>query len=290
MRSKRVYEISLTYQRGQGVRKNELFDLLSACGVPRSEIVEYEDRTRRRFSFFSFSSRAAQALKKRLFRFKIEGISVTVNALRDCEWKTRWKEEYRPFYLNQDIRIVPVRYARSLSKKKAKEIIIDTDTVFGTGTHPTTRAVAGFLREKKDLIASFLDIGTGTGILALAAAAYGIERVYINDISREALATAKKNFLRNKRACPHAVPGNFRTMRKPGLFDFVAANVITDELIAMRRKIISCVRPGKYLAVSGISLVNYKRFRDCFDSKELRCLRIHKKEGWCALLYKRKKD
>ena len=71
-------------------------------------------------------------------------------------------------------------------------------------------------------------------------------------------------------------------------YDFVAANIITQDLIQMGSRLVKLVKPGKYLAVSGISLNSYSAFRKAFDKFPLHCLKIEKGEGWVALLYKKK--
>jgi len=159
--------------------------------------------------------------------------------------------------------------------------------VFGTGTHPTTRFIAEFLESRQGTFKSILDIGTGTGILTMVADYYGADTLWALDISKKAVAVARRNFRLNNVTLDHLKAGDFKSFSSRKQFDFVLANIITDELIRMRKKIINTVLPGKYLAVSGISLVHFSEFRNRFESDELRCLRIRKKDGWTALLYKR---
>jgi len=289
MQKKITYEISCVVQQHREEKREQVFPLLVACGVPDSEIVEFEDSHSLRLSFFARDHAKALIIKKKIVQQGLTGVQVSVTSLFDLEWKTKWKSDFKPFMVNPDRRVVPAWMCSEVPvlKGKKKDILIDTELVFGTGTHPTTQFIAGYIAQKKKHIASILDIGTGTGILSLLGASYGIPEIWCYDIEKEAVKTTRKNFALNNMRPSVLAAGNFKDVVITRQFDFVAANVITDELIKMRRKIIARVSLGKYLAVSGVSLVNYKRFRASFEDERLRCLRTQKKDGWSALLYKR---
>ena len=70
-------------------------------------------------------------------------------------------------------------------------------------------------------------------------------------------------------------------------YDFVAANLISQDLMTMGRKLVACTKPGKFLAVSGISLDNLKKVKDVFQTFPLRCVRVLKGKDWAAILYRR---
>ncbi|OGX31215.1 MAG: hypothetical protein A2787_01775 [Omnitrophica WOR_2 bacterium RIFCSPHIGHO2_01_FULL_48_9] len=70
-------------------------------------------------------------------------------------------------------------------------------------------------------------------------------------------------------------------------FDFVAANLISDDLIRLKKKIFSLVKPGQYLALSGISLENFSKVKKAFAALPLRCVQIRQGSRWAAVLYQR---
>jgi ribosomal protein L11 methyltransferase len=289
MKTKKTYEISFSLHENDPVQKELLICLLEQCGYGRETLIEIEDACQSRMVLYGEDRAPFEALKKSLTRSRIKGIDISIAALDQSEWQTKWKSDFKPCMVTDSIRIVPAWLARESARQrsKKKDILIDTDVVFGTGTHPTTRFVAQFIEEKKKGGGSFLDIGTGTGILSLVAAAVGFSEIWCYDIEKDAIHTARANFKLNQ-VCPQVLKrADFKKVKLARTFDFVAANVITDELISMREKIIRSVAVGKYVAVSGISLINYKRFREHFENDKLRCIRHAKQEGWTALLYKR---
>ena len=159
--------------------------------------------------------------------------------------------------------------------------------MFGLGTHPTTQLTARLIEEKRGKFKDFLDIGTGSGILSIVACKCGASSVWAVDATRQAIKIAKGNFPLNNCKPRFLRSIDFGKVNISQKFDLVAANMVTDELIRLRRKIIGSVKKGGHLAISGISTVNYSRFQKAFKSKALRCLKICKQEGWYGFLYKK---
>lgn len=288
MPSKVTYEISITYRKETFATRERVICLFKQCGVDESEIVECVEKGQVRISFFRRDRSAAYALRKKILRSSARGLRVRVVSLQDIEWQTKWKSDYKPFGLTQKIRVVPYELRDVTCPGRRHDLYIDTNTVFGTGTHPTTQCMAEFLAKKARRFRRVLDIGTGTGILSAVAHVYGARDLWGVDISRDAVATARKNLRYNGLRFNTLLSMDFREFSYRQTFDFVLANVITAELIRMRRKIIARVRPGKYLAVSGVSLSHFREFRQKFEMPRLRCLQIKERDGWMAVLYKKK--
>ena len=159
--------------------------------------------------------------------------------------------------------------------------------MFGLGTHPTTRLTAELIEEKAGKFKDFLDIGTGTGILSIVACKCGGSSIWAVDATRQAIKIAKRNFSFNSCKPTFLRSIDFGKTNISQKFDLVAANMVTDELIRLRRKIIGSVKRKGYLAISGISSTNYNRFKKSFKSKTLRRLKICQQEGWYSFLYKK---
>lgn len=273
-------------------KKNDLaFDLalyvFRGFDISESELVFIEEENTKCWCFYSENKDEVEKIKKYFLDRCAEFLSVDVREISD-EWKTNWKSSFVPFDLGKSFRVVPFGKKDNVLCGR-EEIIIDTDLVFGSGTHATTQLVAEFIETKKGLFEDFFDIGTGTGILAIAAVKCGAEKIWALDISQDAVDTAKKNFAFNHCLCGELFCSDFSKFKKRKSFDFVASNLLTQDLIKFQRKIINFIRPGKYLAVSGISDVNYKEFRDKFDNPLLKCLRVKESNGWYALLFKLRK-
>lgn len=281
-----MHEVSLTVRSPRpAVRR--LSALFAACGIASGEIAVFRDAEGVRCSWYTPSPGTATALRRRLAALAKPDMKVSMAVLRAADWQTKWQHDVRPLCVTRDIRIVPAWMRRKVRKTAAHDIYIDAAMAFGTGLHPTTRAVAGFLERQRGAFADFLDIGTGTGILSLIAARYGAHPVWSIDLSPDAVATARRNFRLNR--CLHALlyAGDFGAFRRRRSFDFVAANILAPVLIALRDAIITRVRPGKYLAVAGIWKDDARRFRALFETGELHCLEVRKTSGWLAFLYQR---
>ena len=150
-----------------------------------------------------------------------------------------------------------------------------------------TRFMAKLIERCHGRFKSFLDVGTGSGILSLTALVYGAKSVEALDISRDAVSAAKANFKRNGFKNIKAFKMDVDHFSRKKTYDFVAANLITQELVRLKKKLVARVKKGQYLAISGITLSNLSFIKKAFRTLPVECLKIEKGEGWCALLYKR---
>ena len=114
----------------------------------------------------------------------------------DEEWSTAWKKYYKPTPIGEKIVIVP---SWEHYDKKDGEIIIDMDPgmAFGTGTHETTRLCASLLEKYIKSGDKMLDVGSGSGILAICGAKLGASSCFACDIDPVAVRTEKEKFERN---------------------------------------------------------------------------------------------
>ena len=163
---------------------------------------------------------------------------------------------------------------------------MDTLLSFGTGLHETTRFMAQFIEDNRGKFKSFLDIGTGTGILAIVALKYGGQDVLGIDIDQLSVQAALDNMKANQ-SYFKAQRADIKKYRSKKVYDFVAANLITEDLIEHAQKIVGFVKEGGLLAVSGISLDNLNRSRKAFSTFPLKCLKISKGKQWSGLLFQR---
>lgn len=285
--STRTYEVSYRCPQSHGVDCSLVKTYFVANGVSENDIVETVDDTSTCLSVFFSSREKARELVKKLSCSDLTHGEVRYRSYRTSEWQTKWKEQVKPVTLAGRFRVVPAVWENPYRGKK-ESICIDTDVAFGTGLHPTTQCVAEFLVTCEGRYKSFFDLGTGTGILALVAVRCGAEKVWGVDLCADAVATAESNFSRNGNRWDYLAVSDIRSLKKRGHCDFVAANILSQALVDERRKILSYVRAGKFLAVSGIADENYSWFRKNFDGPELVCIKTKRKSGWRAVLYQKK--
>lgn len=283
----KTFEVSLKFKSSSVGNSDILFEILSSLKIPLQSIVQSERDGYSYQSVYLRNRLKAQALKRQLKNLHLKDVEVQYEAIRNVDWQNRWKKDFKPFKLTKQFDVVPIAYRRKHKANRRTPIYIDTSTAFGTGLHATTRFMAELIQQRQGRFEKFLDIGTGTGILSIIAKHCGASDIDALDIDRGAIKIAKENFLENNMSIRSARVANIKNLNNKRKYDFVAANLITQDLMDLKRKIVSFVKPGQFLAVSGISLNNQKNLQESFRSLPLRCLKILKGEGWMALLYKR---
>ena len=282
-----IYEIKIQLNNNRLGKKASILEVLNQMGVDLALVVETKIGVKREIALYSDNKRIADSYYKGIKAGGVKCIKVKMKFLKDKDWKSKWVRDYKPFKITNEIKVVPYTLKKSQSYIRDNDIFIQTDVVFGSGLHETTQYMAEFIRLKKNHLKSFLDIGTGTGLLSIIAKKYGSEGVSCIDIDPKAVEAAAFNFKINKVRPDYLKAMNLMQFKTKKTYAFVAANLLTQDLIEMKGKIISLVSPGKYLAVSGISLENYKKFRKEFDDSLLKCLRVKKGKQWTGVLYKR---
>jgi ribosomal protein L11 methyltransferase len=181
-----------------------------------------------------------------------------VSELWGDAWRDEWKKYFVPFRLTERVTICPPweRYTPSDSAELVLEL--EPGRAFGTGLHPTTALVARAIEAlASELFAqgghagSMLDVGTGSGILALVALALGAATARAIDVDPDAVALARENARRNGlEARLRADVSPLETLDER--YDLVAANIEASALIAMSEPLARRVRPGGVLILSGI--------------------------------------
>lgn len=172
------------------------------------------------------------------------------------DWAMAWKDFFNPVNCGETFRILPP-WLENGEDDNTTHIVIEPKMAFGTGHHPTTALcleTIGALAQK-DIIKTnqtFLDLGTGSGILGIGMCKLGLQGTGL-DIDPQAIVCAVENVQKNHvdQNIDLAV-GSIECLEKSQLFDVVVANILSGPLIEMARDIISHVKPGGVLILSGI--------------------------------------
>ncbi|MDP2654787.1 MAG: 50S ribosomal protein L11 methyltransferase [Candidatus Omnitrophota bacterium] len=282
MASRQVFELNVFPRTKHPIK----IELLRAALAPRG-FVETTASGSTRFSFYYQSRGAAQAALREIRASGMKCLSGRVKHLAASDWRDKWKKAFVPFKLTDRLDVVPA-WRQASYRGRRIPVVIDTVLAFGTGLHETTRFMARLMESRRGTFDSFLDIGTGTGLLAIVASHCGARTVWGVDIDPSSLRVARQNLAANGLRFSRTKAGDFRNIALGRTFDFVAANLVTQDLIAMRREILSAVGQGKYLAVSGVSLGNLTVLRKAFSGLPLRCRAVIKGRKWAAVLYQRR--
>ncbi len=285
-----LYEVRLNIDsRGIGVSEI-LKRLLVSLGIRQEDIVESTSRMRPCLSVYLKSYRASRNLARRLMKLKLKHAAVKIRRLLKKDWLNAAEVRFKPFSLTKSLRVVPSWLkGRDRAPRRQRPLYINTSMAFGSGLHETTRFMAVLIERCRGRFESVLDVGTGTGILSLVALSCGACKVRAIDFNPDCIRVAKANFRTNGYKTGGLAVGDIHcyTDTQKRQYDFVAANLVTHSLIKSGRTLVSLVRPGQYLAVSGVSLENFRHFRKSFQRHPLRCLKVVKGKEWAAFLYRK---
>ena len=181
--------------------------------------------------------------------------------LRDEDWANAWKEHYRPFRLGRRLRIRPTWLAGEPDDDARPDdvmLVLDPGMAFGTGLHPTTQSC---LRALEDLVQpgmTVLDAGTGSGILAIAAARLGATTIAAFDTDALAVRATQENAAQNGVAERiHVWRGELDSAAAEtgqATWDIVVANILAPVIIRLLGEsgLLGAVAPDGYLILSGI--------------------------------------
>ncbi len=263
-----------------------IVEVFLSLGVKLQDITILTKNNFVRISVYFKNEKKALVFKKKIKDLKLKGVVFRLRYLKIENWKEKWAKSFSAFQLTENIDVVPTWRKRSYKKTKRVPIYLSSINAFGTGLHETTSFMAQLIERYAGKFSNFLDIGTGTGILSLVALHSGAKDVTAIDFDSDCVRSAKENFyVNNKNAYIEKFDiAKFQAKKK---FDFVAANLITHDLIRVRKKLVSLVSPGGFLAISGISLENLPQIKSVFKNLPLRCLKIKTGKQWVALIYKK---
>jgi ribosomal protein L11 methyltransferase len=205
--------------------------------------------------------------------------------VQEADWADAWKAYFPVMRIGRRLVIRPT-WRRHRRGPDDVVLALDPGMAFGTGLHPTTRLCLAALERVADrgLVtgARVLDVGCGSGILAIAAARLGAASVLGVDTDPIAVEATAANAARNRLARRIAArAGSLPTGESP--FDVVLANLIAGVLVALAHELAAEVRPGGVLVASGIYVDRETEVRDAFAAVGLE-VRDRSAEGdWVAL-------
>lgn len=204
--------------------------------------------------------------------------------LADRDWEREWMDGFQPLRMGSRLWIVPSWH--EAPDPEAVNLLLDPGLAFGTGTHPTTAlclewldalAAAGKL-EGLDV----LDVGCGSGILAIAALKLGAKHAIGTDIDPQALQASRDNAERNAIEASRLVL-RYPEQHEPRPFPVVIANILAGPLIELSADIASQVAPGGRLALSGILAPQAEEVFEAYRSQGLVMDEPVEREGWALL-------
>ncbi|MSP24760.1 MAG: 50S ribosomal protein L11 methyltransferase [Myxococcales bacterium] len=180
-------------------------------------------------------------------------LAFEVNEIVGDAWRDAYKQFFAPFSLTNSIVVVPPWVSEHVLESGQTRLVMDPGRAFGTGLHATTQLVAARLEELAPVLAGgrVLDVGTGSGVLALVALLLGAERALAIDNDPDVIDVALENAERNGLAARLSVETT-PIEAVVGEYSVVLANIQANVLIAMADALAARLVPGGMLVLSGV--------------------------------------
>lgn len=203
-------------------------------------------------------------------------VSVTIEMVPDVDWSTHWQVHFKPLDFGR-LWVVPTWLEAPAGAEHV--LTIDPSRAFGTGLHATTQLCLERIVALSP-VRSVLDVGTGTGILALAACKLGAERVVGIDNDPDALHVASENATQNRLEVTWS---DVRVDRFDERFDLVVANILAGPLIDMAPALVRRIRPEGRLILSGILGSQASGVIHAYESAGLKSPEVTPREEWVRI-------
>ena len=248
----------------------ETRDATTMTGVTAADMVVYiagfDDENRR--------NQAADVLGRRYPGMELSRLEIT-----DDGWSEGWKKFFKPVVLEKVQVITPWMEA---PEERDVTIVIDPGQAFGTGGHATTRLILQFIEKLSDpgLPDTILDVGTGSGVLAIACARLGASAIVGVDVEEPAVEAARENAERN-----HVGDAVSVMVASPeqvnGEWPLVLANIQLAVFLEHADNIANLVSPGGILLISGVLAEQRERCLALWPQFSLR--EVMQEEEWLAM-------
>jgi len=213
-----------------------------------------------------------------------------VKRLRREDWVDSWKRNFKPIHIEGKLLVKP-GWCKDKPSTGQKTVILDPGLSFGTGQHATTKFCLRqlvLLRDDKRR-QSLLDIGTGSGILAIAAAKLGYQPIKAIDYDSEAVRVAGCNALRNrvdKRLQIFLSNVKGLSLKPRVKYDVVCANLFYDLLITNASRITCRVKPDGVLVIAGILDHQFEEVQNAFENEGMCIVRSRRQGEWRSGCFK----
>ena len=225
-------------------------------------------------------------LKGQSLGLDLGSLELSVTQVREEDWANNWKQYYKPIKVSDRLVIKPSW--EPLPDLREGEVVLEMDPgmAFGTGTHETTtlciEAIDQYLREGSEVV----DIGCGTGVLAIASVLLGAKKATAIDLDKNAVDIAKENAQRNHvEDRVEVIHGNLLD-RVRGKFDLAVANIIADVIIHLSDSIDRFLKPDGLFIASGIIRERVSDVVEALKAAGLEVVNIKTKGEWAVVVSK----
>lgn len=261
---------------------------LSANDYPKEGVI-----IKAYFVVNSFMGKIIEEIKEAingLLRYGIDiGFNkVTISEVNEEDWATAWKKYYKPVKISKYITIKPTWEEYEPESDQECIIELDPGMAFGTGTHPTTVLCIQAIEKKLKKGDQIIDVGTGTGVLSIAAAKLGAARVLALDLDDVAVESAKLNVKLNKVQGIVTVKQNNLLDQVAEKADLIVANILAEVIIRFVDDASSLLNQDGTFITSGIIKRKKQEVKDALLAQDFMIEETLENEDWVAFIAKKK--
>ena len=243
----------------------------------------YFDKGRWSLEAYSFFRRD---LKKILEQFSVNA-DIRYREIEEKNWNAEWEKSCTPVQVGRRFTIQPTWFHRANDKERIR-IFIDPKMSFGTGFHESTRLALTLMESHMDPGVTMLDVGTGTGILAIAGIALGAVLATGTDIDEWALENARENTRLNNVESKVTIADTALPAFQDGSFGMICANIMYTTIVEMLPDFFRILKPGGKLYLSGLLDSQRKDIVEKLNSYSFALLAETHENEWIALAVQKK--
>lgn len=237
--------------------------------------------------YISECDNAAEALEFLKERLTAEGIAYKAEAVgvNDSDWNENWKKYFHATEIGEKLAIVP-SWEEYENRDNRRVLQIDPGAAFGTGTHATTSLCLDMLQNYVTDSTEMLDIGCGSGILAVASVLLGAKAAVGVDIDAQSVKTAKENAEINSVDDKTEFIVGDLAEKVTGKYSVVCANIVADVVIRLLENVKNYMEEDAVLIVSGIIDLREKDVLNAAEKQGFTVTEKRYKDNWCAFALK----
>lgn len=210
---------------------------------------------------------------------------ISVDDIAQTNWANEWKKYYHPLRVSRFLTVVPDWLTYTPQQAGEISIRLDPDMAFGTGSHPTTSLMLQLLEASIRGGEEMIDVGTGSGILAIAARQLGVKHVLATDVDDIAVANAEANLALNP--VDHIdVIANDLLAGIDAQADIICANILAEVLLPLIPQLPARLAANGLVLLSGIYYDKEAAIRTALDEAGLTVVEARHRGDWVALLAK----
>lgn len=225
---------------------------------------------------------ALNQLKAAEKEINLGSLALKMNNVNEADWANNWKKYFKPIEIGKKLTIRP-EWEEYNNKAGRTVLTIDPGSAFGTGSHATTKLCLEFLDELVKPGDEVLDVGTGSGILAVAAVLLGAEKAIGVDIDENSVNVAQQTAKLNNAEGKTAFYQRDLVTGVTGQYDIITANIVADIILRLAPSVPGLLKSSGVFISSGIIDDRLADVKQGLIDAGFKVLQVKEQDGWAAI-------